>query len=219
MRKLLGLAVLFVVLSVCMPSYGYFLIYNVSTTLKGVDSATDLKVTVPLKGYLVLNLDTEGSFVDANLILYGKDSDKVKVYVTLNANDESDDRLGFDTWNIGDYVFVDFWGRSPWDFEIMLSGKTTLKDIGFGTSDKKSVASSIKGVNMTWDGFLLGSNLSQNVSGTANASATLWNVATKYVNDHEWTQDQIIVSGDSDNDGLITILEGKGYVAATLPPD
>ena len=57
MRKLLGLVVLLVILSVCVPSYGYFLIYNVSTTVKGADYATDLKTTIPLKGYLVLNLD------------------------------------------------------------------------------------------------------------------------------------------------------------------
>ena len=58
MKRLLGLAVLFVVLSVCVPSsYAvpiHYLIYNISMTVKGADRATDAIVTIPMKGYLVL---------------------------------------------------------------------------------------------------------------------------------------------------------------------
>ena len=69
----MGLVVLFVILSVCVPSYGFFLIYNVTGPVKGVND--EAKATIPLKGYLVFQLDDiAGTLVDANLIIYGKDS-------------------------------------------------------------------------------------------------------------------------------------------------
>jgi hypothetical protein len=226
MKRLLGLVILFVVLSVCVPSYGYFLIYNVSTTVKGADDNTGAKTTIPLKGYLVLNLDANDALVDANLIMYGNDANtpkKQKVYVQLNqSNDPQIESLAADVWYIGDFIFVDFWNYNfnnrPLYFEILLQGKVALKDIGFGASEKKQVAGSIKGVNMVLDGFQLGPDPNQDVSGTANASATLDLKATQYVNFHSWTQETIILNGDSGRDGLIQILQGKGFVATTLPP-
>jgi hypothetical protein len=207
----------------CVPSYGYFLIYNVSTTVKGGDYYTDTKVTIPLKGYLVLNLDADGYEVDVNLILYGNDANttkKQKVYVQLNqSNDPNIDGLEANVWYISDLMFVNFWwyNGAPFNFEMMLQGKAALKDIGFGTSDKGWVAGSVKGVNMVWSNFLLGPDLNQDISGTSNASATLDLKATKYVNFNGWTQDTIILNGDGGREGLIPMLESKGYVAATLP--
>jgi hypothetical protein len=223
MRRLLGLAVLFVVLSVCVSAYGnFFLIYNISTTVKGADYNTDAKVSIPLKGYLVLNLtDADGFVADANLILYGNDANtpkKQKVYVQLNYSD-SDEFLNINVWYISDLMFVDFWTDGPWDFEIMLQGKASYKDVGWGTApgDEAWAASSIKGVSMVWDNFLLGSDPDQDVSGTSNASATLDIKATKYVNAQGWTQEQVIEIGSPAHLGLIPMLESKGYVAATLP--
>jgi hypothetical protein len=224
MKRLLGLVVLFVVLYMYVPaSYGapasyYFLIYNVSTTVKGADADTDAKVTIPLKGYLVLKFaDGCDTLVDANLILYGNDSNtpkKQKKYVQLNHSDDAD-LLGAYVWHVGDLIFVDFWGRDIFDFEITMQGKESLKDIGFGTT-KQTVASSIKGVTIVWYDFLLGPSPDQDVSGTANASATLWTTGTKYVNQNGWTQDEII-NGKGLDDGLLQILENKKYSAATLP--
>ena len=39
MKRLLGLAVVFVVLCMSVPSYGYFLIYNISAAVKGADNS------------------------------------------------------------------------------------------------------------------------------------------------------------------------------------
>jgi hypothetical protein len=218
MKRLLGLAVLFAVLSVCVPSsYGdqvtyHYLIYNVSTTVKGADANTDAKATIPLKGYLVLYfVDGCDTPWDANLILYGNDTNspkKQKVYVQLNRT--SDGLLSASAWHVGDLMFIDFWGDSPFDFEIMLQGKMSLKDIGFGKDDKRLVASSIKGVTMVEYGFMLGPNGEQGVSGTANASATLYTVATNAVNAGGWSREAVVAE-------LIDILTTKGYVAATLP--
>jgi hypothetical protein len=224
MRRISAALVVLVMLAMCALSFGnYFLIYNVSATVNGADDDTGVKTTVPMKGYLVVNLtDDDGDFVDANLILYGNDSStpkKQKVYVVLNYN--SDEFLDVESRVIGDFAFMDITGSGPFNFEMLISGKQTLKDIGKGTLDKKNVPSSIKGNLIVRTGFLLGPDAEQDVAGTANVSATLWAVATKWVNgandEHvQWTQDEIL-SGRGEDDGLIGILEGKLYRPAVLP--
>jgi hypothetical protein len=218
MKRLLGLAVLFAILSAWVPSsYGspmtyHCLVYNLSTTVKGGDSATDLKATIPLKGYLVLYFaDGCDSPMDANLILYGNDANtpKKKVYLQLNMRG-SDDFLSPSGWTVGDLIFLKFVGDAPFNFEIMLQGKKTLKDIGFGTADKRMVATSIKGVNMVVFCFLLGPD-SQAILGTANASATLNAAVTKQLNENGWGPSAAV-------DTLTSLLLNKGYVAAALPP-
>jgi|WetSurSiteA1Bulk_404760.scaffolds.fasta_scaffold73923_1 hypothetical protein len=221
MRRLLGLAVLFVVLYMCVPSYGYFLIYNISTTVKGADDATGKTVTIPMKGTLVMNIDDScDTLVDANLILYGKNASGQKVYVQLNYSD-SDKFLRGGIWYVGNSMFIDFRGEPPFGFEILLQGKSSLKDIGKGTGNKKSVPSSMNGVAMLWDSFVLGPDANQAVSGTANASATLWVEITKFANANEWTQDTLLGTGTIAHEGLLQILVAdKGFSAATVPtPD
>jgi hypothetical protein len=217
MKRLLGLAVLFAVLSAWVPSsYGspmtyHCLVYNLSTTVKGADADTDLKATIPLKGYLVLYFaDGCDSPWDANLILYGNDANtpKKKVYVQLNMR--GDQFLAPSGWTIGDLMFLDLQGEEPFDFEIMLQGKRTLKDIGFGTADKRMVATSIKGVDIVEFGFLLGPD-PQAITGTANASATLNTAVTKQINENGWGPDAAV-------DILTSLLLNKGFVAAILPP-
>jgi hypothetical protein len=219
MRKISTVLVVLVMMAMCTSSFGYFLIFNVSTTVKGADYDTDLATTIAMKGYLLLNIaDGCDTLVDANLVLYGKDTSKQKVYVRLNYT--SDEFLDIDIWTIGDFVFFGLDTEGPYfDFECMLSGKGKMLDIGYGTSDKKYVANSIKGVGMVWDGYLLGPSSDQDVSATGNVSATLNNPYTKAVNDTDptWTQDQIIhgqmIGGTLR--GIIPDLEAKGYEDAT----
>jgi hypothetical protein len=217
MRRISTVLVVLVMMAMCTSSFGYFLIFNVSTTVKGADSDTDLATTIAMKGYLLLNIaDGCDTLVDANLVLYGNDTSKHKVYVLLNHNEY----LDADIWTVGDFVFFDLWTQGPYfDFQCMLSGKGKLLDIGYGTSDKKYVASSIKGVGMVWDGYLLGPSVDQDVSATGNVSATLNVKYTKSVNDTDptWTQDQIVHGQliGSTLRGIIPDLEAKGYEDAT----
>ena len=209
MKRLLGLAVLFVVLSVCVPSYGYFLIYNVSGSAKGVNNETP--ASIAWRGYLVLNIDDSDNLMDANLIMYGKDGDKAKVYVVLNDSD-SDGFLDTSLWWQGNFMVLNFWsyGSNPFNFEGLILGKEALKDIGFGILDKRWVASSLKGTMMVWDGMLLDSD--DEIAGTGKVSATLYNIATKVVNEDNWTQKEIM------DELILIVTEDKGYVEATLPP-
>lgn len=211
MRRLLWLAVVIVVLSACVPSYGYFLIYNVSSSVKGVNNET--KASIPWKGYFVANLDdTNDVPVDANLIMYGQDSNKHKVYVVLNYSD-ANGYLDADAWWQGDYAVFNFWAyHTPFEFEGLMIGLAKAKSIGL--ADRKDVVSSMKGTMMVWGRMLFDAD--DDIAGTGNLSASLYAAETIYVNQNHWTQDEIM-NGDGSRNGLIQQLAGKGYVAATLP--
>ncbi|MGD0573169.1 MAG: hypothetical protein ABSB11_09135 [Sedimentisphaerales bacterium] len=215
MNRLLGLAVIFVVLSLCVPSYGqagdYFLIYNVATTVNGVNKNS--VASIPLKGYLVANLDSDGDLVDANLIMYGKDSlaNNMKIYVQLNhACSDPNLNVKMNTWRQGPLFAFDIWdyNDSPFYFEAFVIGKWTLQDIGLTST--MYVASSLKGPISVWDGMLL--DPADEIMGTGNVSASLWPAETKLVNQNNWTQDEIINGAN----GLIQ-QKLKGYSLAQLP--
>ena len=78
MKKLSAVLVILVMLGICSSSYGYFLIYNLSGTIRGTDGTVDIKrVTIPFRGYLVMRLDNDtNSLVDANMIIYGRDPNR-----------------------------------------------------------------------------------------------------------------------------------------------
>ena len=211
MRRLFWLAVVFVVLSTCAPSYGYFLIYNLSGSVKGVNN--DTKASISVKGYLVANLDdTNDVPVDANLIMYGQDSRKRKVYVVLNYSD-ANEYLDADAWWQGDYAVFNFWAyHTPFEFEGLMIGLAKAKSIGL--ADRKDVVSSMKGTMMVWGRMLFDAD--DDIAGTGNLSASLNVPETTYVNQNSWTQDQIL-EGSGAHKGLIQELTDKGFVAATLP--
>jgi len=210
MKKLVSGLVVLVMFGVCASSYGYFLIYKVSSPVKGADDVAGTMLTIPLKAYLVLNInDTDDTIDDANLILYGKDSAKNKVYVELNISDDNE-FLDGEVWEMGGCLFVDFWTyenlTSPFYFEGFMFGKLKEKDIGLVMPYE--VAGSLKGAFMVWGDMLLDSN--QDIAGTGNIKASLWSQATISVNFDGWAQEEIV-------DALIEILQGQGYSAATLP--
>jgi hypothetical protein len=219
MKRLLGLAVLFAILFMCAPSYGYFLVYNISATVKGVDYGyAQGVVSIPLKGYVLVTLNDSDGFVDANLVLYGTNSTGEKVYVelNLNGNEYLDDT---ETWADYGYAFVYIEGRdaSYFDWDGQVFGKTALKDIGLGSASKKNVAGSLKGAINVWEGMLLDTR--QDIIGTASVSMSLNSSYTKAVNDNDpsWTKEEIlegqIVSGKLR--GIKPDLEAKHYVNAT----
>ena len=90
-KKLSAVLVVLVMLGICTSSYGYFLIYNLSGTIKGTNGTVDIKrVTIPFRGYLVMRLDNDtNSLIDANMIIYGRDPNRHKVYLQLNLNDSN----------------------------------------------------------------------------------------------------------------------------------
>jgi hypothetical protein len=218
MKRLLWLAVLFVVLSVSAPSYGvvssnYFLIYNLSCTVKGVNNTTP--ASIPWKAYLVLRFNDSDDLTDANMIMYGKDSSKNKVYIQLNYSDSAH-LLDTDSfWQKGASKAFDFWSESdnPFDFVGFVIGKSKATNIGL--SNTKNIAGSLTGTMIVWDNMLF--NASDNMAGSGAVTMSLYTAATKAVNTYGLTQDQIIVSGYGAYKGILQTLQAKHFSAATLP--
>jgi hypothetical protein len=212
----LWLVVVFVVLSVSVPSYGYFLIYNVSGSAKGANDGS--KASISWKAYLLMDInDGNGILQDANMVMYGKDSTKTKVYIQFNVNGTApllrtylpDQGSDFMAFNFYDY-------NDPFDFEGLIIGKVKSKKIGLDVN--KNVASSMKGMLMIWDGQLFDAD--DYITATGNVSATLNNSFTKAVNDTDpvWTKDEIVATGKVVNGklrGMIPDLEAKDYTNAT----
>ncbi len=217
MRRISTVLVVLSMLAMCTTSFGFFLIYNVSTSVKGVDSYADTKAAVPLKGYLLINFDIDGEPIDGNLILYGKDANvpvKQKVYVIFNYG--SEESLDVDTTeaDLGGQFFMDIIGSGNLSFSILLGGKLVSKDVGL--DENVVLPPSLKGNIQVRGGYLLGPSTSQDIWGTANISVTLNNLYTMYVNaEPAWTQDDIIYGKDVEGvtRGLIPDLAAKGYVS------
>lgn len=225
MKKLMAGLVLLVMLGVCSSSFGYILVYNFSATVKGVDVTNttinpdgNSPVTIPLMGYVIVDLDdTTSDLLDANLIIYGKDSNtpkKQKVYVQLNYSG-SGIRFNDEAWSLGNYFFVHSWPEDPFNFSCLISGKAKTQNVG-PLVDSQYIASSYNGVMIVFDGFLLGPNAHQSVSGTANNLSEPLNVLeTKWANGNNnqhaiKTLDQVVAK-------IIGELELKGYKPAVLP--
>jgi len=212
MRRLIGSAVLFAVLSLTVPSYGnYYLIYNMSANVKGVDyNYLHEAVTIPLKGYLLLTLSDSNIFIDTNMVLYGKDTDGAKKYVELGYNG---DNLYFSNsymWRGYGYFGVVIDGGQ-------LIGKMTLKDVGLGATTKKNVASSLKGVLNVEEGMLLDAR--QDIAGTSTISMSLNSVYTKGANGNDpvWDANSLMNGQEINgiNRGIKPDLQAKGYADAT----
>ena len=195
MKRLLGLTVLFVILSVSVPSYGnsgyYFLIYNISCTVKGADN--ELAVSIPLKGYLVLKFaDGCDTLVDANLIMYGKDKldNNMKTYVQLNHSASDSTYVDARIYHNGNFIGFDVWSydRTPFYFELFAVGKTASKNIGYSSTEL--VASSSKGPISVWGNMLLDAD--DNILGTGDVSVSLDLKTTTLANQNNWTSDDII---------------------------
>jgi hypothetical protein len=221
--KLLSGLLLLTMSWMCSSSSGYVLVYNVSIAANVVNNTT--KATIPLKGYLICSINDSNEFQDVNLILYGKDSNNPanqKVYVQLN-NSDSNEFLRMNTWQQGDYTFLDLWSYSingsPFDFEILMMGKVGSIDVGLGTNSKKPVVGKLKGAFMAWKGMLLG--LDQNVAGTSNISAALWPALTRTSNAPltTWTQEEVVEGKmiDGKEQGIKPVLKAKHYEKVNLP--
>jgi len=199
-------------LGICTSSYGYFLIYNLSGTIKGTDGTVDItRVTIPFRGFLVMNFDNDtNSLVDANMIIYGRDPNSHRVYVQLNAHDSNEFLDAFIlTQNVRNFYGLN--GNSPFGFGSLIMGNVHRTNVGSGI--RKDIATALSGPITEEEGIFLG--LDQDITGLGNMSATLYIIATRGVNSPHnhvapHTQDGII-------DTLKVILAEKHYKAVSIP--
>jgi hypothetical protein len=192
MKKLSALLAALIMLGMCTPSYGYFLIYNLHGSIKGTQWTVDIdKETISFDGYLVMNFDDgTDSFEDANLLLNGRDPNDHQVYVQLNASD-SNGFLDPSIWYRDVRNFYELNSKPPFDLRIVVMGNVENKDIGL--AGKKYVATSLKGVITGQEGMFFA--VDQALAGVGNhVSAPLYTSLTETANDpgDPWTQDEVV---------------------------
>jgi hypothetical protein len=156
MKRLLGLGVLFVVLSMCVPSYGYMLVYNVTGGIKAAEWYGEKLISVSVKGYLALDIDSDSNVInDTNMVLYGKDASGNLVYYKESRNLISS-AFGMDWSTTGGIVGFDAWDDSPpFNYHFMMTGAVKATDVGLGANSKRPAASSLKGSLVSWWAQLL----------------------------------------------------------------
>ncbi len=210
MKKILAALVVMSILAISASSYGVSLIYRLSLSVKTVDDVTGLAKTIPVKGYLVLNYSDEDSnlvFADSNLILYGRNVLKNKVYVELDYNGGI--LFDLDIWTQGtDYEFINMLSHDtdPFNFTSLMFGKQKETDIGNGIFLTDCIRT-YKGNFRVFNGMLLDS--AQDLAGTGNITASLWTSLTRKANDFAFTQDRVIEE--------LTLTYLAGYANVTPP--
>jgi hypothetical protein len=213
MKGLSALLAALVMLGICTPSYGYFLVYKLDGMLKGTEGAVDIKKeTTDFKGYLVMNIDANtNELIDANMIFSGKDPNHHKVYVLLNSTDSN----GFLDASIlyrDDRNFYELNGHTPFDFKIFIRGDVHKEDIGLPRDQR--IASSLYGAITNESGMLLA--VGQELAGTGNISVPLYTLSTKSTNNPDnifapWTQDAVVNT-------LKDVLAEDHYKQVYIPP-
>ena len=142
------LAMLLFVLALCLPSYGDILVYKVSIASKAIVIDEDVAYIggETTKGYLVVDVDftnAEEPDIDSSaLVLYGKDLDGFKRQVNMGDmthtyNQDPMEKVG-KNWAVGVWASREIG-------EMVVIGKATWRDIGFGKLEKRIVATSLTG--------------------------------------------------------------------------
>jgi len=206
MKRVLTLLVVLAVLGMCAPSYGYILVYKLNSTVKVVDDTSETAMSIPVKGYLAVDLsDEDESLNDATMVFYGKDGSDNKIYFMQELNTDGFD-MDWSLIGISDYIGVDVWNsnESPFDYEIILTGVQNNKNVGFGngTLDRRTAPNILKGTMVSWWGAIF--DIDQELFGSGDAAMVFDFSLTKAANQSEATVDDVI-------DEIVGGLEDKGY--------
>lgn len=210
MRRLLVLLAVVGVLGVCAPSYGYILVYKLSSTLKMVETDANTMGNLKLKGYLALDIDdVEETVDDAEIVFYGKDGDLNDTYIIDRFQGSADAEWSEE----GEFVTLRVYDHLDYYYEIIVTGKIKEKDVGLGVDELRSTAPSLKGSMINLWGILLDYDLS--LYGSGSASMTLDKNLTKEANGGmvPVTVNDVIMAIVQGDGGL----EDKGYVGLIIP--
>jgi hypothetical protein len=200
MKKLTVLIAAMVVLSVCAPSFGYILVYKLSTTVKAVDTLIDVSEVIKIKGYLIIDYnETDLEVVDADVVIYGKDQDDTPACIRMDNEVDMAIQFSPDANNF----WVNFrQGGNRSGIEVILTGKTKLKDIGLDVN--KTIAGTLKGSLFVWDEFFIDPVRWTDLKGSGAVSAPLSSGLTKEANENSYSSNTIAAS-------IIAELVADGY--------
>ena len=194
------LAVLFVMLAVvCVPSYGYLLVYNMSGSYRTLNTDANSLYSSSFKGYMVMDVDdANGAINQSTAIFYGKNAGGGKVYITVSD-------VVYACGQYGQYMTLELF-LEDYALDAIMIGKVKTMDVG--GSLYTGVGTSLKGKLLFYEnGYLLDDSLYLTGSGTSSLS--LNTRRTKEANFYDDTLSYVV-------DEYQYLLEGKGYVF--LPP-
>jgi hypothetical protein len=191
MNKLRVWILVLVMLSVSAPSFGYVLVYKTYGRLKAVNSEANSLAGVPIRGYLIMDLnETNGEVNDVYWVTYGKDTEGTKVY-TLSVPD-------LQLQVCGRYQSVYMNIDEGWFVTII--GRQTYKNVGLAES--KPLAFTMSGSFIVYDSIAF--DMTQLLRGSGTMVTTLSSTMTQASNQATKTVDDVL------ND-VITLLEAAGY--------
>jgi len=195
------LAVLFVMLAVlCVPSYGYILVYNMSGSYKALDTAAERVHPSSFKGYLVMDVnDANGAIEQSTAIFYGRNAGGGKVYITVSD-------VVYDCGQYGQYMTIELL-LDGYNLDAVMIGKVKTMDVG--GSLFTGVGTNLKG-NLLFIyendyGYLL--DATQYLSGSGTSSLSLNTSRTREANTYGDAFEDIVSEYQ-------TLLVNKGYVVA-----
>jgi len=191
------LFVMFAVL--CVPSYGYILVYNMSGSYKAVNVPADPNLATlhpkSFKGYLVMDVnDANGAIEQSTAVIYGRNAGGGKVYITVSD-------VVYVSGQYGQYMDIELF-MNNYKFDTVMIGKVKTMDVG--GSLFTGVGINLKGHLLFYeDGYLLDDT--EYLTGSGTSSLSLNSRRTKEANTY----------GDAFADIVSeyqTLLDGKGYV-------
>lgn len=191
MRKLLAIFVLLAVLGVCVPSYGFILVYKATISYKTLATDYDTIVKGTIKGFLVMNIDDSGEpavIDEAQFVLYGN-VEGGKHYESLDITDY------IELTESGNNAAITIGATGGIDYSANLFGK--LKATNIGLSGTKSIPSALSGGILMNGTFFYTADL----IGFSTVSATLDSKTTKTANGTGATVSDIV-------DNIISALKG-----------
>jgi hypothetical protein len=204
MKRLAVLCLIIGLIGVCSPSYGYILVYKLTSTIKTVETDANAMMNVKVSGYLALDInDVEEIVDDSRMVIYGKDADANKVYYV----EDFSGNPRVEWTEEGAYLTVEMINhRGIFYYDLRLTGKIKEKDVGFGADDLRNAASSAKGSMYSTHGSLF--DQGQTLFGSGSATMTLDTKKTKAANDvTPSTLDEIMTEIVAGEGGLVE----KGY--------
>jgi hypothetical protein len=210
MKKLLAMLVLLMLLGLCVPSFGnYVLIYRCIISGKALNVDENTLSSGKMKAFLVIEIDDgcepgDYAFIgDASLVLYDRvpgpkyyaelDNDEGPLEVSLTLTPEPGNE---------DLAAIELWQEEGTYWCAMLTGKLKVVDVGLGG---KSVAPTSLSGRMVIDGSFFDQ---ADLMGSADIVANLDKSLTKKANQAEMSVWGVVF----DTGGIIDILEHKGFV-------
>ncbi len=188
MRVLTATVAALIILVTYTSSYGYFLVYNISGGMAGIENLE--KESVHFHSYMVMTFDNDtNDLVDTNMIVYGEDTNDHKVFVQLNASDANQ----FLEAHILERTVRNFYSlnaQTPFGFWAFIMGN--VKKTTIGPDLKKYIAPKLNGDLSQQQGIFFNADIS--FSGVGHMSANLNSSETKKSNDPEngATQDTVV---------------------------